>query len=272
MAVQTRLFFHSAFTRTSQGGTFPATATTRSASTPNANTYVAPPAVLDNISAPVGHGITGSYYSDIAGTTAQNSLVDMFTTPPIVGLRSIPAIAAGPSAYVLNGASTRDVLTNGFWVNGFVIYVWRPSNGTLVGMLHDGAVDQLGTVTTPAGVAGGTSWRVVRFNTAGLAVNNILDGDVIIIEMWARWTNTVTDPGTYVQGLGIDGGSDIDSAVINSVGTDPQTNIAVPTTNPIQFLDQAVGGALGSMDSNMMAPSRQVVMVPSGPRPGGKTY
>jgi hypothetical protein len=96
------------------------------------------------------------------------------------------------AAFPVGAATDQDI-----WFN---IYVWRPSNGTKVGTICDSLINS----TAFGGTTSGTSPDNWKGTITGSAVAGAAVGDVIIIEVWDKVTQTVASAlgqGFYFDGV-----------------------------------------------------------------------
>jgi hypothetical protein len=89
-------------------------------------------------------------------------------------------IAAGTWSFA---AAVGENNTNANSFFGLTIYVWRPSTGLKIGTIYDAQV-QLGTEWNTT-----TASRL--FSVSGSAVNNVQNGDLLIVEMWQTSTQAM---------------------------------------------------------------------------------
>ena len=171
----TRLFLHAAghvF-----GGTFP-TAEQAAASSIQRIAGATSIALMNTTTGTTQTSIT---FTNFASSTVQTYLLKIFTSPPISGSATI----GGGNMIINNAGSESNAAMNFFAGNTANIYVWRPSTGTLVGTIKDAANSStLGLGNAEVGT-GETAFHITSITTSPVAASS---GDVIIYEMWARFT------------------------------------------------------------------------------------
>lgn len=173
----TRFYFHAASSGVS--GTLPST----EQSTISENGHVDAQTVNRSMSTSIGTSEATLTLTTNATVSAQNYYITKFVSPLIYQT----SISANTWVYAFSAMEGTAAAQNwpvsgtnkAVYVN---IYVWRPSNGSLVGTIRDGTsaatVDEA-SVSTKA-------YHIV--NVTGSAVNNVQNGDVIIIEIWFQIT------------------------------------------------------------------------------------
>lgn len=173
----TRLYFHAA--SNPLVGTFPTTeqsATTANNTAVGANT-------LRTMNTVLGTAQTSLASTSTGVTTAQSTFFGFFCSPPLAGAQTV-----GGGTMILNAAETESNLAANFWINALNIYVWRPSTGTRVGVIRDAAATSLGG-TEPTAI---NSIQVSHVTGITSSPVSALDGDVIICEVWGRYTQGAT--------------------------------------------------------------------------------
>jgi uncharacterized membrane protein len=103
-----------------------------------------------------------------------------FCSPRLKGTQVV-----GGGNWTFNVADAQANLNANFAVNDASIYVWRPSTGTVVGYLKQ-AGSSGGAL--PATVAAQEQVSINTFSTTGITAQ---DGDVIIFEAWALFTQVM---------------------------------------------------------------------------------
>lgn len=152
----------------------------------------------------------GTAQSSVAITTANNTnpqvaFLGTFVSP---GLSSNTTISADTITF--NVADQQSATQAAFWVNAFNVYVWRPSTGTKVGTLID--TSSTGTLI---GSATGTT-EVTTTGTASTSSVSALAGDVIICEVWSRFTQSM---GTAYTGTFYYDGTTVNTGAENTAVT-----------------------------------------------------
>lgn len=96
---------------------------------------------------------------------------------------------------ILNGAETESNLAANWWINSLNIYVWRPSTGVKVGTIRDAAGTSLGGLEPTAA----SSRQVSNITGITSSAVSAADGDVIICEVWIRYTQgaSMSYTGTF---------------------------------------------------------------------------
>lgn len=169
----TRLYFHNATSTLT--GTFP----TGEQSSVTANVTATGAATMRVMDTNIGTGQTTINITTSASTAARNNFLRTFVSPPLVGDQVV-----GGGNMILNTADQESNLSANFWVNSLNVYVWRPSNGTRIGIIRDAGGTSLGG-TEPSAA---NSTQVTHITAITSTAVNALDGDVVICEIWTRTT------------------------------------------------------------------------------------
>jgi len=130
--------------------------------------------------------------ASLAQTATQNIWFRRFISPPLAA-QTIPA-GTGLTG-IAGGFLVSNSNASGVFPSYPVVYIWRPSTGAIVGKLLD-------TVTAGGSVGVGTSetWNISGFqNTSALA---ILDGDVLVCELWMHGTQGMATSYNWSVGYG----------------------------------------------------------------------
>lgn len=165
----TKLYFHDA--TNDQAGTYPTgeqSARTAEVTAAGANT-------LRKMNTTIGAAQVSQAATTMAQTTTQDTFWRFFTSPPLEGNQQV-----GNGNLRYNTADSESNLNANHWVESINIYVWRPSNGTLVGFVRDAA--SLGA-SEPTSI---NSEQVSHMATITGNAVNALDGDVVICEVWSE--------------------------------------------------------------------------------------
>lgn len=138
----------------------------------------------------------GTSFATISGTSsattaAQDGYFGMFMSEPL------PAATLGGGSIVLNIADRESNAASNFWINSINAYIWRPSTGTKVGTIRDSSGTSLG------GTEGGTGYTVTHITGITSSAVTAQAGDVLIVEVWARFTQSMGS--NYTVDLGYDG-------------------------------------------------------------------
>ena len=208
----TRLYFHAA--ASGQSGTLPSA---EQSATYTETAHFDAQTVNKSMTTSAGTSVASLTRAPPA-TSAQTYYVTKFISPPIYQT----SVAA--NTWVYGFGTSESSTSHNFPVSGnnaavaIHIYVWRPSNGSYVGAIRDGTT--AGTVDE-----GGTGNRFHVVNVTGSAVNNVQNGDVIIVEIWFQCTSSVT---TGTIGWYYDGATDYAENATSA--TDPASYIETPET------------------------------------------
>ena len=180
--MSTTFYLHNA--TNTQAGTFPSG--TQSGVTPTATAAGAATVRLMNPS--LGALQSSLTVTSLANITQQKFWMGIFTSNAFAVNQTV-----GGGAMVFNIASSMSNANANFWVNGMYVYVWRPSTGQKIGVIHDSTSSILGTIP------GQTSERVTY--VTGISTNAVagLVGDVIICEFWATVTQSNATARTDVM-------------------------------------------------------------------------
>lgn len=138
-----------------------------------------------------GSAQTSATINSFASSTVQSYLVKMFCSPPISG-----NVTVGGGVMLINNAGLENSASMNFFAgNTAGIYVWRPSTGTKVGTIKEASNSStLGLGQLEVGT-GETSLHLTSITTTAVSAQS---GDVIIYEMWARFTQAMA---TAYQGI-----------------------------------------------------------------------
>jgi hypothetical protein len=164
---------------------------------------------LKGLNAVAGELMTSLQASTLANTSAQAGFMGMWATAPLSGDQSV---GGGAETLTINVADYESNLAANFCVNRVHAYVWRPSTGALVGDLCTYTTSPSGSPSEPSLAA---SIQVTTFSVA-LASVSALDGDVIIVELWANIAQDTA--ASYTVRLYYDGSTE--TAVENTVVSD----------------------------------------------------
>ena len=116
-----------------------------------------------------------------ATTSNQAGFMGFWATAP---LDSNQTVGGGIETITVNIAESESNLSANFCINKCHAYVWRPSTGAVVGDLCTYASIVVGTPLEPTSAS---SEQVTTFSVI-LASVSALTGDVIIVELWADFT------------------------------------------------------------------------------------
>lgn len=136
-----------------------------------------------------------------ASTGARTNYLARFTSPPLAA----QTLSAETWTTAI-AQSEADLNSNKNSV--FSLYVWRPSNSSVVGYIYD------------TNTLRGTEWgatedgRVVTLVGASLAV---LDGDVLVLEFWCGGSQTVAS--AYAMTVYFDGTTDVIAGTSSDAGS-----------------------------------------------------
>lgn len=171
----TRLYFHNA--SNALVGTFPAGEQSAAIGTANATAVGAN--TLRTMDLNIGAAMTNTQVTTQATTAAQSNFMGFFCSPQLLGNQTV-----GGGTMILNAAEQEANLASNWWINSLHVYVWRPSNGTLVGRVRDAANLSLGG-TEPTAINSTQVSHVTGITSSAISA---LDGDVVICEVWVRAT------------------------------------------------------------------------------------
>jgi hypothetical protein len=132
--------------------------------------------------------VAGKAQTSIAGTSsastsAQNGFIGMWVSRPLSGSQTV-----GGGTLTINVADAESNTSANFFVNSANIYVWRPSTGAKVGTLTD-AIG--GGITGSSTEATAASTEQVSTFTLSTSSVSALDGDVVVVELWASFTQAM---------------------------------------------------------------------------------
>lgn len=171
----TKLYFHNA--SNALVGSFPAAEQSAAILTANATAVGAN--TLRTMNTQIGLAMTNLQVTTLNSTAAQSNFMGFFCSPPLAGNQTV-----GGGTMILNAAEQEANLASNWWINSLHIYVWRPSNGTLVGRVRDAANVSLGGSEPTAT----NSTQVSHVTGITSSAVSALDGDVVICEVWVRAT------------------------------------------------------------------------------------
>lgn len=192
-----KLYLHAA--TTTNTGTLPGS-TTQSATTPNVTaTGASTNRVMDGT---IGTSQTSIALTTLAQTTAQNNWFGRWMSPPLAA----QTISGTGSAWGSGGATSQSNTNSAFTGSFCVVYAWRPSNGSRVGMIVDHTTSSFGGMAIGMFNAAAETWTSTGATQAVTSSVTILDGDVLVAEVWSinnqaqskatAYTNTVFYDGT----------------------------------------------------------------------------
>lgn len=167
----TKLYFHAASHTLS--GSFPAgeqsPTYTPGFTFTNANT-------LRKMDTTIGTAQSSLTGTSAASTTAQIVFMGFWVSQPLLGPQTF-----GGTTWTLNIADAESNLSMNFWMKGCHIYVWRPSAGSrIVSIVENNNIG--GTEVTASASEQVTTFTFTPTSTTAQ------DGDVIICELWATFT------------------------------------------------------------------------------------
>ena len=171
----TRLFFHNATNQLA--GSFPST---ELSATDNTVGAVSPPGAatlrtMDNI---IGIAQTSLVANSASTISPQSIFFARFCSLPLQGNQTV-----GGGTMTLNTADREANANANFWINALNVFVWRPSNGTLVGIVRDAAGVSLGGLESSP--TANTVTHITGITSSAVSAQT---GDVIICEVWSRFT------------------------------------------------------------------------------------
>lgn len=181
----TKLYFHDA--ANDLEGTFPTgeqSAQVAEATWTDANT-------LRKMNGAIGAAQVSTALAISRDTANREEFIRFFCSLPLSGAQTV-----GGGTATLNVADSQSNANGNFWIDSIDVYVWRPSTGAVVGTVRD-AVDLGGTEPTA-----NNSEQVTTFTFTTSAVS-AADGDVIICEIWADFTQGMS--ATYTLTFYYDG-------------------------------------------------------------------
>lgn len=175
---------------TSVGGTLPAA--TQSASAANVTATGAN--TNRTLGTLPGAAQTSAALTTLAQTTLQKNFFRRFVSASLVA-QTIPVASAQNPWQLTIGVSESN--TNSNMLITMVVYVWRPTDGTLVGRFFDKA-------SAGANFASSTEVSTTFTFTSGSTAVTATAGDILCVEIWAQntqsmgtaYTNTVFYEGT----------------------------------------------------------------------------
>lgn len=170
----TKFYLHAA--TTAVAGTLPSSSVSGTAPTQTAS------ATNRTFDTSIGTGQTSVTLTTLAQTTTQNGVICRFISPPLEAQTLSSQVISMSGAFSESNASS-DFIPN------WVLAVWRPSTGALVGRM----VDRTGV----AWAEPGTTQTAGTSNAAGgvtVTAQTAQQGDVLVIELWRA-------PGT--QGMAV---------------------------------------------------------------------
>jgi len=139
-------------------------------------------ATIKGVTAAAGSAMASMAGTTLANTSPQAGFMGMWGLPPLSGAQTI---GGASETVTVNVADLQSNLAANFCVNRAHVYVWRPSTGTVVGDCCTYATAPSGGSPTEATSA--SSIQVTSF-VVDLASVSASDGDVIIVELWASFT------------------------------------------------------------------------------------
>lgn len=192
----TRLYFRD--DAHSLTGTFPVTEQSTAVANWTANN------TLKTLELTTGTAMVSHTGTSAATTAAQSGMMGRFVTMPLSGAQTV-----GGSPMVMNVAESEGNLASNFWVNAIHVFVWRPSTGALVGTVVDSGGTSLGGLEPTAAASTQVS-HITGIATSAVSAET---GDVVIIEVWSRFTQSM---GTAYSSSFFFGGS-VENTTENAV-------------------------------------------------------
>lgn len=169
----TKLYFHDI--SNALAGTFPSVSQSATSASRVWDTTLR---VMDKNTGSLQVGPTAT---SLANTTAQHHFIRWFCSPLLSGSNTV-----GGGTWTFNCAQQESNTNSNFVINGVDVYIWRPSTGALVNQVKDWAGASLGGVKPTA--ASSEQVNTFSFTTTARAA---LNGDVIICEVWAAFTQSM---------------------------------------------------------------------------------
>jgi hypothetical protein len=117
---------------------------------------------------------------------ALSGFMGFFCSPPLKGSQTV-----GGGTMIFNTAETETSLNANFWINALNAYVWRPSTGAKVNTIKESGGTSLGG-TEPTAINSEQVTHITGITSTGVTA---ADGDVVIVEVWSRFTPGMS--GTY---------------------------------------------------------------------------
>jgi hypothetical protein len=131
----------------------------------------------DKGSAQVSHAGTSA-----ASTATQSGLMGRFVSKPLSGAQTV-----GGGTMILNVAENEGNLASNFWISALHVFVWRPSTNALVGTVRDSGGTSLGG-TEPTSASSVQVTHITGITSSAVSAQT---GDVIVVEVWARFTQSM---------------------------------------------------------------------------------
>jgi hypothetical protein len=153
------------------------------------------------------------------GTTQQTGYWGRFVSDTL-NMTSIPAQTWTYNCAIKQSNNAANFPANGIAVNWIHCYIWRPSNSTKIATILDN--NSAGNFTEP-GTANTEQTNNVTFSGASVS---FATGDVIVFEVWFKWTQQTGGPYTltwYYDGLTETATNDTNVSNHASLLSSPQT-------------------------------------------------
>ena len=182
--------------------------------------------------------MVGLSAATLASTSAQAGFMGMWALSALSGAQTVGGTG---ETLTINIADRESNLNANFCINRAHVYVWRPSNNSKVGdCCSYSTTPSSGSPTEPTAA---DSTQVTSF-VVDLSSVSASDGDVIIVELWASFTQSAAT--SYTVGLYYGGATE--ETVENTVVTDHAA-----------FLEFSQTFTLTSIDARLTSQSAKVV-------------
>jgi len=221
----TRLYFHNATfsgSGTYPSGTYPSV--TKNFSFTNS-------ATLKQMNTTKGSSQASQTGTTVASTSAQNGYVGMWVSPPLVA-QTIDLAALSASALRVGCAESNT--NSNFSPLAICAYIWRPSTGARISVFFGGVSSILDAGCASGKPSAASTEQQALSNALASGINPVVqDGDVIVIELWTKITQSMAT--SYTATFYYDG--TVDPTATNTATSSAASYIEFPGS--IQFKDMA---------------------------------
>lgn len=235
---------------TTVGGTLPGAATQ---SAQVANVTATGASINRSLSTTIGTLQTSAALSTLAQTTLQRNWFRRFLSPALAA-QTLAAASTGNSWGLTAGVSEANANSN--FLITFVIYVWRPSTGALVGRFFDQSVTGLNFGST-------TEVSTTFSITSGTTAQTVAAGDILVVEIWGQ--NTQGMATAYTNTLFYDGTTEA-SATTNAayltLGTTGVVFQGNEAAGPAPVANQAIKRSAYYMLGGLWRPEPRTIIKP----------
>ena len=134
----------------------------------------------------VGSSQAALTFGSVETTSKQNDWLRRFCSSELAG-QTIPA-----GTWTIRAAIKTSDAAHSHWRISAIVYVWRPSNGTLVGRIVDAVTSGIGTQAAVSE----TDITEATITASGASLD-VLAGDILVVEVWGTVTQSAANSYTW---------------------------------------------------------------------------